>query len=141
NIEARTGRAATDEEIARELGITDSEYDDWQSQMKVTNIISLDEFTESGGGDISESSTVSRYELPEEAIEKEELKLMLNEALTLLTDKERQVILMYYYEDLTLKEISNVLEVSESRVSQLHTKALGKMKVKMGKYMGILVNA
>ena len=48
---------------------------------------------------------------------------------------------MYYYEDLTLKEISNVLEVSESRVSQLHTKALGKMKVKMGKYMGILVNS
>ena len=138
NIEARTGRSATDEEIARELGITDSEYDDWQSQMKVTNVISLDEFTESGGGDISESSTVSHYELPEEAIEKEELKQMLAEALQQLTDKERQVVLMYYYEDLTLKEISNVLEVSESRVSQLHTKALNKMKGKMGRYMGIL---
>ncbi|MCR5508583.1 MAG: FliA/WhiG family RNA polymerase sigma factor [Lachnospiraceae bacterium] len=139
-IETRTGRSATDEEISRELGITSEEYDDWQSQMKVTNIVSLDEFTESGGGDISESSTVSRYELPEEAIEKEELKVMLAEALENLTEKEKQVILMYYYEDLTLKEISNVLEVSESRVSQLHTKALGKMKVKMGKYMGILVN-
>ena len=108
--------------------------------MKVTNVISLDEFTESGGSEISESSTVSRYELPEEAIEKEELKLMLKESLDQLTEKERQVILMYYYEDLTLKEISNVLDVSESRVSQLHTKALGKMKNKMGKYMGILVN-
>ena len=90
---------------------------------------------------ISESSTVSRYDLPEEAIEKEELKIVLKESLDQLTEKERQVILMYYYEDLTLKEISNVLEVSESRVSQLHTKALGKMKVKMGKYMGILVNS
>lgn len=140
DIESRTGRTATDEEISKELGITSEEYDDWQSQMKVTNVISLDEFTETGGAEISESSTVSRYELPEEAIEKEELKLMLKESLDQLTEKERQVILMYYYEDLTLKEISNVLDVSESRVSQLHTKALGKMKNKMGKYMGILVN-
>ena len=55
-----------------------------------------------------------------------------------LTEKERKVILLYYYEELTLKEISNVLEVSESRISQLHTKALQKMKVKLGKYVGIL---
>ena len=140
-IEARTGKNATDEEVAKELGISVDEYDDWQSQMKATNIISLDEFTEAGGPEISESGTVSRFEMPEEAIEKEELKVMLREALDQLTEKEQKVILMYYYEDLTLKEISNVLEVSESRVSQLHTKALGKMKVKMGKYMGILVNS
>jgi RNA polymerase sigma factor for flagellar operon FliA len=108
--------------------------------MKVTNVISLDEFNESGAGEISESSTVSHFELPEEAVEKEELKVMLKEALDQLTDKERQVVLMYYYEDLTLKEISNVLEVSESRVSQLHTKALGKMRGKMGRYMGILTS-
>ena len=141
DIESRTGRTATDEEISQELGISADEYDEWQSQMKVTNIISLDEFTEAGGGEISESSTVSRYDLPEEAIEREELKVMLRESLDQLTDKERQVILMYYYEDLTLKEISNILEVSESRVSQLHTKALSKMKVKMGKYMGVLVSS
>ena len=109
--------------------------------MKVTNIISLDEFTESGANDISESTTVSRYELPEEAVEKEELKIVLKESMDQLTEKERQVILMYYYEDLTLKEISNVLEVSESRVSQLHTKALNKMRGKMGKYMGVLINS
>ena len=56
----------------------------------------------------------------------------------LLTEKEQKVITLYYYEDLTLKEISNILEVSESRVSQLHTRALKKMKGKMGNYMGIL---
>ena len=66
---------------------------------------------------------------------------MCSSDLDQLTEKERQVILMYYYEDLTLKEISNILEVSESRVSQLHTKALGKMRNKMGKYMGVLINA
>ena len=141
DIESRTGRTATDEEISKELGITSEEYDDWQSQMKVTNVISLDEFTESGANDISESTTVSRYDLPEEAVEREELKVVLRESLDQLTEKERQVILMYYYEDLTLKEISNVLEVSESRVSQLHTKALNKMRGKMGKYMGVLINS
>ena len=56
----------------------------------------------------------------------------------LLTEKEKKVVTLYYYEDLTLKEISNILEVSESRVSQLHTRALQKMKTKMGDYMGLL---
>ena len=63
---------------------------------------------------------------------------MLVEALQKLTENEQKVITLYYYEELTLKEISSILEVTESRVSQLHTKALQKMKVKMGNYMGIL---
>ena len=63
------------------------------------------------------------------------------ETLELLTEKERRVIELYYYEELTLKEISKVLEVSESRVSQLHTKALNKMRGKMGNYLGILLQA
>jgi RNA polymerase sigma factor for flagellar operon FliA len=58
--------------------------------------------------------------------------------MELLTEKEKKVILLYYYEELTLKEISYVLDVTESRVSQLHTKALQKMKTKMGNYMGLL---
>ena len=69
-----------------------------------------------------------------------ELKRMLKDAMQLLTEKEQKVILLYYYEDLTLKEISRVLEVSESRISQLHTKALQKMKKKMGPYMNILTD-
>jgi RNA polymerase sigma factor for flagellar operon FliA len=71
-------------------------------------------------------------------VEKEELTKVLGEALELLTEKEKKVVTLYYYEDLTLKEISNILEVSESRVSQLHTRALQKMKTKMGDYMGLL---
>ena len=67
-------------------------------------------------------------------------KKMLMEALDLLTEKERKVIILYYYEELTLKEISEILEVSESRISQLHTRALQKMKQKLGKYMGILTS-
>ena len=67
-----------------------------------------------------------------------ELKEKLAESLELLTEKERRVIELYYYEDMTLKEISKILEVSESRISQLHTKALNKMRKKMGVYMNIL---
>ena len=69
---------------------------------------------------------------------KAELTEKLAESLELLTEKERRVIELYYYEDMTLKEISKILEVSESRISQLHTKALNKMRKKMGVYMNIL---
>ena len=77
---------------------------------------------------------------PEEVIEQNELKLMMKEALETLTERERKVIVLYYYEELTLKEVSHILGVSESRVSQLHTKGLQKMKKRLGNYMGILTD-
>lgn len=136
-IEASMGRAATDEEIAKSLGISEDEYTDWQSQMKITGVVSLNEFMESGSEVPAEQNNQHRFDSPEEVIEKEELKQVLTQALELLTEKEKKVILLYYYEDLTLKEISNVLEVSESRISQLHTRALQKLKGKMGNYIGL----
>ena len=137
-VEGRTGHQATDNEIAEELGLTSEEFTGWQSQLKVTNLVSLNEFMEQGNEPVMDARRNSHFEQPEEVISKEELKEVLGEALDSLTEKEKKVILMYYYEDLTLKEISQVLEVSESRVSQLHTKALVKMKKKMGPYMNIL---
>ena len=139
-VEMRTGKAATDEEIAVELGISGDELTGWQSQLKVTNVVSLNEFEEAGQEPAFESGNRNRFAQPEEVIEEQELKLKLVEALELLTEKERRVIELYYYEDLTLKEISLVLEVSESRVSQLHTKALLKMRKKMGAYMDVLMD-
>lgn len=139
-IEQTTGHGATDEEIAKALGISEDEYVEWQSQMKITGLVSLNEYIEQGS-DVSQDTgrhTSARFESPEERIEKQELSKVLGEALELLTEKERKVITLYYYEELTLKEISNILEVSESRISQLHTRALQKMKGKMGNYMGIL---
>ncbi len=138
-IETTTGRSATDEEIAKGLGISGEEYTDWQSQMKITGVVSLNEYIEQGGPELQgEKNTSSQFEIPEEVAEREELKEKLRESLDILTEKEKKVVLLYYYEDLTLKEISYILEVSESRVSQLHTKALSKMKSKLGEYMGIL---
>ncbi|MBQ7925087.1 MAG: FliA/WhiG family RNA polymerase sigma factor [Lachnospiraceae bacterium] len=139
-IEQTTGHSATDEQIAHGLGISEDEYLDWQSQMKVTGVVSLNEFMEQGS-DVSQDysrQASSRFDSPEESYEKQELTRVLGEALQLLTEKEQKVITLYYYEELTLKEISNILEVSESRISQLHTRALQKMKTKMGNYMGIL---
>lgn len=139
-IEAEKGRNATDEEIATGLGITEDEYTDWQSQMKITNIVSLNEYLEQGSEVSVEYNHMAKFDGPEEVLEKDELKKVLGEALELLTEKERKVIVLYYYEELTLKEISNILEVSESRISQLHTRGLQKMKMKMGKYIGILTD-
>lgn len=139
NVEARTGRSALDDEIALELGIAEEELNEWQSQLKVTNVVSLNEFVEQGGEPVMDARNNSHFAQPEETVQEEELKKVLAETMELLTEKERKVILLYYYEELTLKEISSILEVSESRVSQLHTKALLKMRKKMGSYMGILI--
>lgn len=141
-IETQYGRSATDEEIARLLGITDEEYLDWQSQMKITNVVSLNEFLEQGSEVSNEAGSTksAAFDSPEEILERDELKKVLAQALELLTEKERKVIVLYYYEDLTLKEISTILEVSESRISQLHTRALQKMRGKLGDYIGILTD-
>ena len=140
DVETRCGRPATDLEIAEGLGITEDEYTDWQSQMKITNLVSLNEYIEQGSDVSNEKGTnVSRhFDSPEKTVEKSELAEMLKSALTLLTEKERRVIELYYYEELTMKEISHILEVTESRVSQLHTRGLQKMKTKMGDYMDFL---
>ena len=136
-VECTKGRPATDDEIAQGLGITSEDYVEWQSQMKITGIVSLDEFMDTGAEIPNEQTTQYRFDAPEEALDKKELNEKLKEALTMLTEKEQMVISLYYYEELTLKEIANILEVSESRVSQLHTRALQKMKTKMGNYMGV----
>ena len=134
-IESESGKVATDEELAAEIGISIDELSDWQGQMKSSNLISLDEYTEAGSEVKMENVSNSHFDQPETVVEKEETKKKLIEAIDTLTEKERSVIVLYYYEDMTLKEISMTLEVSESRVSQLHTKALNKMKKIMGDYM------
>lgn len=137
-LEAELGRMATDEELAEKLDISVEELISWQGQAKITNVVSLDEFLEAGGDKGIEPARGNHFEKPEDVIEKNELKAMLAKSLEALTEKEKKVILLYYYEEMTLKEISMILEVSESRISQLHTKALQKMKVFLGEKAGIL---
>ncbi len=136
-LEEELGRPATDQEIADELGLSLDEYEGWKSEAELSNLISLDDYLEQGNEGRLDAFG-SRFVGPEAAVEQEEMKKMLTEALMTLTEKEQRVVTLYYYEELTLKEISEVLEVSESRVSQLHTKALKKIKDRLGDSVELL---
>ncbi len=138
-LEKEKGVGVTDQDIADKLGITIEEYRNWESLSNVSNIASLDEFIEQGtDGGVKEFRNTTYLE-PEECIDNNEVKQMIMDALELLTEKEKKVVLLYYYEDLTLKEVAKILEVSESRISQLHSKALEKMKKHLGKYFELLM--
>ena len=109
-IEVETGKTASDEDIAKKIGILPEELLEWQSQMKVTNVVSLNEYMDQGSEVPIEKNYDKKFDAPHEVVEKEELKVVLKDALEVLTEKEKKVILLYYYEDLTLKEISSILE-------------------------------
>ncbi len=137
-LENLNGTSPDDEDLARELGITVEELEEWQTQTQVSSLVSLDECMEQGEVRV-ETGQSEGYESPEKAIERSELKKLLMEAIGTLTEKEKKVVLLYYYEDLNLKEISLVMEVSESRVSQLHSKALMKLRARLGSNMDMFI--
>ncbi len=132
DLEVSLGRAATNEEIAEKMEISIEELGELMNQTQISNLISLDEYLEQGSEAKVETGGKSVFQQPEQVVERQELKRILAEAIDSLTEKEQRVIAFYYFEELTLKEISRILDVSESRVSQLHTKALKKMKEKLG---------
>ena len=132
-LETELGRTPTNE------GVSLEELEGLINQTQIANLVSLDEYLEQGSEVRVEAGNKSVYQQPEQVMERQELKRLLAEAINSLTEKEQKVIALYYYEELTLKEISNILDVSESRVSQLHTKSLRKMKEKLGaRNMGVL---
>ncbi len=132
DLEVVLGRTATNEEIAEKMEISIEELGELMNQTQISNLISLDEYLEQGSEAKVETGGKSVFQQPEQVVERQELKRILAEAIDSLTEKEQKVIAFYYFEELTLKEISRILDVSESRVSQLHTKALKKMKEKLG---------
>ncbi len=126
--------------MADELNISIDEYYKWEEQTKSLMLTSLEDHVEKGGETKMETIGKSRFASPEEGIEREEVKKTLVEAISNLSEKEKLVITLYYYEELTLREISQILEVSESRISQLHTKALKKMRVYLGNDVTMLAS-
>ena len=131
-LELELGRQPKEEELAQKLQISMKELNDLINETQVANLVSLDEYLEQGSEVKAELGNRPRFEQPDQVVARQELKRTLSEAIDSLTENERKVIALYYYEELTLKEISMILEVSESRVSQLHTKALKKMREKLG---------
>ncbi len=138
-VEAALGRSATDEEIAAELGVTTTQLSRMLLDVRALTLTSLDETW--GGGD-EDSGGVRPIEVlvdtnaedPTSNMEFEEQKVILAEAITKLPEKERTVITLYYYEGLTAKEISHILGVSQSRISQLHSKAVFRLRGKLREY-------
>jgi RNA polymerase sigma factor for flagellar operon FliA len=134
-LEARLGRAPTDEEISSKLGVSEDELNESLSEISRTSIAALDElWTVSAGGDqIALIDTVEDTQgpNPQSALAETELKEAVGEAIARLPEREKLVVTLYYYEELTLREIGEVLGVTESRVSQLHTKAILRLKARL----------
>lgn len=120
-IENRQGRTATDEEIAQELDVTATELNQMLQQFNACTLVPLEEYMKAEGDGGSRSATSLQ-------VETEEMKQTLADAIAKLPEKEALIISLYYYEGLTLKEISLILGLSEARISQLHTKAVFRMR-------------
>jgi len=131
-LEKEHMRAPTDEEIAKKLGVTKDELEDSLSEISRSSIAALDElWSPTGGGDqIALIDTIEDETGPdpEISLEQTEIREALAEAISGLPEREKLVVTLYYYEELTLREIGEVLGVTESRVSQLHTKAILRLK-------------
>jgi RNA polymerase sigma factor for flagellar operon FliA len=134
-LEASLGRAAADEEIAKAMRMNIKDFHNLMLKISGTSVLSLNEVWYSGE-DNDKMSIVESIESPsslnpDSIVEKEEIKRIIVEAINELPEKEKKVLVLYYYEDLTLKEIGEVLEVTESRISQLHTKAILRLRAKL----------
>jgi RNA polymerase sigma factor for flagellar operon FliA len=137
-LEQRLGRTPTEEEAARDMGLSLQEFQETLHQCKSISLMSLDEVGTFANGD--RKSLVGLLESgkgtnPLVQLAGTELKEVVARAIQDLPEKQRMVLSLYYYEDLNLKEIGEVLEVTESRVSQLHTQAVLRLRAKLSDYL------
>jgi len=131
-IEQQKGRQATDEEVCAELGISQDEYHDMLNQVRSVSLLSYDDISNFSKQDKRAlhgyGETTSKSATPFSEVNVAHFKKMVADSINDLPEKQRLVLSLYYYEDLNLKEIGKVLEVTESRVSQLHTQAILRLK-------------
>jgi RNA polymerase sigma factor for flagellar operon FliA len=135
-LEHRLQRAPTDEEMARELEMTVKEFQDALLQISNSTIAALDELwtvSDSSGDQVSLLDTLTDERSPDPAavMDQTDLKDRVAQAISRLPEREKLVVALYYYENLTLREIGEVLGVTESRVSQLHTKAVLRLRSRL----------
>lgn len=123
-LEDKLGRTATDLEIAEELSISEEQLSDLLSEIQVATVVPLEDFSQT-----AESGSSSFAEI----IEKSELRELLAKAIEKLPENERLVLSLYYYDELTLREISLIMQLSEARISQLHTKGVFRLRSELEK--------
>jgi RNA polymerase sigma factor for flagellar operon FliA len=135
-LENALQRAPTDEEIAAEMGITVDELNESLLAISHSSMVALDELwsvSDLSGDQVSLMDTIEDPEAPDpaKALDVGDLKDRIAESIAKLPEREKLVIALYYYENLTLREIGEVLGVTESRVSQMHTKAVLRLRSRM----------
>jgi len=142
-LESSLGHAASDEEIATGMAMDVKEFQQMMLKISGTSMLSLHDIWYTGEDNdkisIAESIESPGSLNPDTIVEKEEIKRVIVDAIKELPEKEKKVLVLYYYEDLTLKEIGEVLAVTESRVSQLHTKAVMRLRAKLTSFKRGLV--
>ena len=136
NLEARLHRTPSEAEVAEEMGIRLEDLHQIFSQVSFVNVVALDELLSVGGEKGDKLSLVdtledTKAEDPVLAFESEETKFLLAKAINTLPEREKIVVTLYYYEGLTLAEIGQVLGVTESRICQMHTKAVLQLRGKL----------
>ena len=132
-LEHELQRAPTEAELASKLNLTEAELQSALLEIANSSVYALDELwtvSDSSGDQVSLLDTIADESAadPQEALASTEVKDLLTEAIGGLPEREQLVVALYYYENLTLREIGEVLGVTESRVSQLHTKAVMRLK-------------
>lgn len=132
-IENEFGRSASDEEVAERLGVTMDAFSGILSEVHSFTVVSLEEKILNNSNFSIIDDDINNE--PQIYFEQEELKNTLINLIQNLPERERKIITLYYYSELTYKEIATILGVSESRISQLHTKAVMKLRGKLGKYV------
>ncbi|MEI8105028.1 MAG: RNA polymerase sigma factor WhiG [Actinomycetes bacterium] len=134
-LESRLGRAPDDEEIAAKVGITTDELNDSLTDISRSSIAALDELwsVSNEGDQISLLDTLEDHGSiqPAQALDETDTREALADAISRLPEREKLVVTLYYFEELTLREIGEVLGVTESRVSQLHTKAILRLRSRL----------
>ncbi|WP_329494455.1 sigma-70 family RNA polymerase sigma factor [Caproiciproducens sp. CPB-2] len=132
----RLGRNPTDQEIADYLQISLPDYEKMQAETCVLNMLSFEEMIyEKGVENIQVSQSGDSIHGPEQVVAEKELQAVLAKDIELLNEKEQVVISLYYKEQLKIKEISSVMGISDSRVSQIHSSALRKLKKSLAEYL------
>lgn len=131
-LESELHRAPTDDEIALELGMSDQQLTNIYNQISSLGLVALDEMLGSGGDSMTFGDTLAdRHDGPGGVYERVEMRQTLADAVNRMGEREKIVLTLYYYESLTLAEIGNVLGVTESRVCQIHTKAVLQLRSKL----------
>lgn len=138
-LEIREGRAPTDEEICRELGISEGDLEELYQALNASAVQSLEDLVSEigdlhSGCAIADNSSTS----PELSAQNTQVRKLLKDAIDELADKEKTVIALYYYEDMTLKEIGKVLGLTESRICQIHTRAILRLQSRLARWLDVM---